>query len=204
MLFLHGADVVKMRMTIKHIICVAFLASTVSASLASASLITTPVTGSLTINGGSTNYFDPTNGYVPASGYLNSAGTTVPVSQPQVEFGYQDSSNQYSANFTDSQLYIEDQYFGSSGTDTFTMTFTDPSFAGMTFSPSIANFPSALTASLTGDTITVTAPAQTFPANTSYIAVFNVTGSPAPEPATGAVAMGLMSLLSLRRRSRRA
>ena len=167
----------------KHLICVAFLTSAVSASMANASLIGTTVTGTLDF-GTATNYFDSANGFVPASGYLNAASTTVPISQPQIEFGYQDGANQDTANFTNSQLFIEDQFFGSGSNSPFTMTFTDPSFAGLTITPTISDFPAALTASISGTTITITSPSQTFAADTSAVAVFNLTSTVTPEPAS--------------------
>ncbi len=189
-----------MRMTTKHLLYVVLLAAGLTVNTADASLlIGTSVTGTLNF-GSATNYFDSANGFVPATGYLNTSSTTVPISQPQIEFGYQDGANQDSANFTDSQLYIEDQYFGTIGDLPFTMSFTDPAFAGITLTPTISNFPNALSASIAGTTITVTGPAQSFPANTSYIAVYNISSSPTPEPATGAVGLGLLSLCTLRRR----
>ena len=80
-----------------------------------ADLTGTQVTGSLQFSAPppvGINYFDPANQYVDGplgtfpGGSLNSSGTTVTISGTAVEFGYKDSDNTDSANFTGSQLTI--------------------------------------------------------------------------------------------------
>ena len=92
-------------------------------------LIGSSVTGSLVFTGLTANYFDPTNGFVPA-GYENTAGTTVTIASPAVEFGFQDAGNTDFTNFSATQFTVEDVLApGAGGTDTaFTMTFTDTAF----------------------------------------------------------------------------
>ncbi len=53
-------------------------------------MIGTSVTGELLFDGDPAELLDPANLEVPG-GYLNTAGTTVTISDPAVEFGFQDA-----------------------------------------------------------------------------------------------------------------
>ena len=97
---------------------------------ASASLVGTSVTGSLTFSGDPSNYFNPGYGFVPASGYLNFSGVTVTVSNSAVEFGYDDGASRISADFSDNKVTISDLIELSGPTNGFQMTFTDSAFGG--------------------------------------------------------------------------
>ena len=167
-------------------------------------LIGTSMTGSLEFGSLMTNYYDPANGYVP-SGYENTAGTTVTIASPTVEFGFADSNNTDSANFSASQFTIEDSLSSTSGgTDNpFTMTFTDPAFAGQSLSKATDFFPNGLTYSLTGSTITISWAGSAVKANDDYTSTFVI--SAVPEPSTwAAIAVGAGALGLVVRRKRNA
>jgi hypothetical protein len=89
--------------------------------------IGTSVTGSLLFpkGGGPVNFFDPAAGGVPA-GFGNHAHTKVTIGS-WTEFGYRDSSNLDTANFTGSTLTISDTGFGG-GQGPFEMKFTNTDF----------------------------------------------------------------------------
>ena len=168
-------------------------------------LIGTSVTGAVYFGTLPDNYFDPANGFVPA-GYENTAGTTVTIASPAVEFGFADSSNTDLANFSATQFTIEDVLSGSAGgsDNPFTMTFTDTAFAGQSFTQVSDSFPTGgLTGTLVGNTFTVSWAGGPVVANDDFTSTFVV--SAVPEPSTwaavgcGAVALGLM--LRARRRA---
>lgn len=167
-------------------------------------LIGSSVTGTLEFGGYALNYFDPTNDYVPA-GYENTAGPTVTVASPAVEFGFQDSGNTDFTNFSATQFTVEDVLApGAGGTDNaFTMTFTDTAFTGLGFAKATDSFPNGgLTYSLVGDVVTVSWPGGTIHANDDYTSTFTM--AVAPEPSTwAAVAVGVGVLgLAARRKGR--
>lgn len=118
-----------------------------------ADLIGTQVTGSLTFSGGVNNYFDPAQGFVPGAD-LNSAGATVTVSATDTEFGFQDGSNTDTADFTGSQLIVEDSQHGI-GSYAFEMTFTDPAFANIAKVSDTFN-DGGISGVMNGDVITLT------------------------------------------------
>ena len=167
-----------------------------------AGLIGTSVTGKLMFAANPANYYDPANGYVPASGYLNSAGPTVTVAAPAVEFGFNDNVNLDTVNFSASQFTIEDVVETGPFDAPFTMTFTDSAFAGMTFVKATDFFPNGLTYSVSGTTLTVNWAGGTVTAGDDYTSTFTVKVVPEPS-AWAAVAMGMGGLALVIRRKRR-
>lgn len=168
---------------------------------ASAGLIGTSVTGSIMFDGNSTNYFDPAFGYVPP-GYLNTAGTTVTIAEPAIEYGFLDGANQDTANFTASQLIVTDTVF--SGASNWTMTFTDTAFTGASFSKVSDTFTNGgVTGILVGDTITLTW-AGTNSADGLLTATFDVATSAVPEPSSIVLALTAVPLALGYLRCRRA
>lgn len=145
------------------------------ASLAARADITgSSVTGALYFNGGTTNYFDPANGFVP-TGYGNSTGTTTTIG-PGIEFGFMDSANTDTANFTAAMLTVKDD--SSDGASPFEMDFTDTAFTGF----EIVSGSSDYTASFSGDTLKVffsgTDKAATYTVRLDYV------DATAPEPSS--------------------
>jgi len=106
------------------------------------SLLNQDVEGVFNIAGISGNLFDPALGHVPANLYGNSippapggsGETTVLISDPLIEFGYQGGTSTFTANFTTSGTLTLNvtptQPFGS-----VTQTFTSTGFTGLQFSP---------------------------------------------------------------------
>jgi hypothetical protein len=174
-------------------IAFAIAAACLATSTAKADLIGTSVTGSLQFTGSATNFFDPANGFVNGllgtypGGSLNAAGTTVTISGTATEFGFMDTINTDSADFTGTQLTVTD--VTRVGSNSATYTFTDTAFNSLSL---VSNsFPAGLTYSLSGDTITVNTPLFSSTAGT-FQAVFNVnSGSTVPD--TGST-LGLLSL----------
>ena len=169
-----------------------------SASTLRADAIGTLVTGTLNFNGfGTTNYFDAANGFVPP-GFGNSGGSiTVPIGSG-IEFGYSDTANLDTADFTGSTLTISDQSFiGNSGG--YTMTFTDPAFTGFT----AVDNELGLSYTFSGHTLTLTFPAGNIKGTES--SAFEFTSiTPIPEPGTLALmATGLLGAAGLIHRKRR-
>src|SRR4051812_46012784 len=78
-----------------------------NASPVKADLIGTSVSGVMNINGGSTNFFDPTNGHVPA-GFGNSASPNNVIIGSGTEFGFSDAANTDTVNFTGTQVTLTD------------------------------------------------------------------------------------------------
>lgn len=153
-------------------------------NIAAAGLIGTQVTGSLEFGGGTTNYFDPAYGYVP-DGYLNTAGTTVTIAEPQVEFGFDDTANRDTVDFTDTGLFAVD-FVLSFGTDlSWVMTFTDAAFVGGELSELSDDFPyGGVTATLVGDTITLSWAGGFVQPGSSYEATYDFQSPAVPEPST--------------------
>ena len=167
-------------------------------------LVGTSVTGGLFFSGNPNNYFDPANGFVPSSGYENSAGTTVSIASPAVEFGFADSGNTDLANFSATQFTIEDVLASTAGglDNPFTMTFTDTAFTGQSFTQVSDSFPTGgLTGTLVGDTFTVSWAGGPIVANDDFTSTFVVSAVPEPSTwATVGIAVGALSLALRRRR----
>ena len=192
------------------------LAATAIAGAVSASpaLAGTTITGSIQIDGHSTNYYDPANHAVP-SGYGNSLTATNVTVGTGIEFGYDSKGfGTNTADFTPTSLKLTDisdeigidhpwvQTFISSTPEFFNniKTFGTPSIADLNFS-------------VTGDTLTVTHGSfldqsghpETFTANFTFD---GPVASAAPEPATwGMMLVGFGTMgasMRYRRRSKQA
>jgi hypothetical protein len=169
-------------------------------------LIGSSVTGALYFGVNPTNYFDPANNYVPA-GYLNDMSTTVTISAPAVEFGFADANNTDIVNFSAAQFTVEDVLSSTAGgiDSPFTMTFTDPAFAGLTLNQVSDSFPNGgLSVFLTGTKITATWGGGQVNANDDFTSTS--TYQLVPEPSTWALlglSAGAVALaLRLKRRLR--
>ena len=152
-----------------------------------ANLIGTQVTGSLTFNGYSSNYYDPHNGFVPAGpSYLNSAGTTVLLGsetiQTKADFGFADLYDTITATFTSNGLIITDNGLGGNG---WTQTFTDTAFQNATFVQTFDNFVNGgLAVSLSGDVLTVVWAGTTGDPTFTMDLAFSPTTASVPEPSS--------------------
>lgn len=166
-----------------------------------ASLLGTAVTGNLTFLGNPLNYFDPANGFVPATGFENSSGTTVTIAEPAIEFGAVFPANTDTGNFTATQLIVTD-IVNSTGTNIpFTMTFSDAAFSGLSVSKVSDTFANGgTTASLTGNTLTVAWNGGLVNPGTLQ-AVYNLTTTTVPEPASWALLLvGIAAVGQFRRK----
>jgi hypothetical protein len=106
-------------------------------------LLGAEVAGAFFLNGGSNNLFDEEFGHVPATGFGNSpgfpgnGGTTVPISDSVVEFGYQGAAalDLFTANFTGAGGVILTATGVPPTFTNVTMTFASPGFIGLLFAP---------------------------------------------------------------------
>ena len=110
--------------------------------VANATLVGSSVTGTLLspVTNTTTNYFDPANGEVPP-GYGNSAGTTVTIGSPVVEFAWYQGggtvaapgTDSITANFTGTTLTLTEHINPAAlgDVDGFQVIFTDPAFTGL-------------------------------------------------------------------------
>jgi hypothetical protein len=94
-----------------------------------ADLLGTSVSGTLSFPQDPTNWFDPANPFVP-TGFLNVTGTTVVISNPDLEFGFDDGLSAISVDFTGSKLLLKDDVAPFDGAP-WIMTFSDSSFSGL-------------------------------------------------------------------------
>jgi len=170
---------------VRFVAVIAFLGL---APLSWGALIGTSVTGSLNFNENPNNFFDPANGFVPAR-FENASGPTVAIDADAVEFGFNDGSNRDTANFQDGRLVIRDRAMGGAGSVSYTLTFTNPVFAGISLISS--TFRRDLTYDLVGDQIEITVPR--FRRDGTYRAVFEITSTPEPE-SIGLIGLGLVVL----------
>jgi hypothetical protein len=143
--------------------------------------IGTDVTGSLTFNGNTAppNYFDAANGFVPA-GYGNSGGSTTVTIGPGIEFGFADSLNLYTADFTGSTLTISNEVLQNGDSVSFQMIFSDTAFSGFT----LVSNDLGLTYGFTGNTLTIDRPAGSFSGVSASVFNYTTAASPVPEPGT--------------------
>jgi hypothetical protein len=142
--------------------------------------IGTSVTGSLAFHGFPINFFDPVNEGVP-NGFGNHAGTKVTIDSG-TEFGYRDSDNLDTANFTGSTLTITDTGFRG-GQAPFEMKFTGTDFTGF----SLISNDLGVNFSFAGDTLTVKFAGGDFTGKeTTVLSYVPNQGQPGvtPEPAT--------------------
>ena len=174
--------------------------------MAGAQAHATDITGSITFDGGfASNGYDPSDGGVPP-GYGNEASDTVAV-RPGIEFGFQDTYNRDTADFSPVGLTLEDTVL-SVGASAWTQTFTADTPGYFSNLALTSDEFSGLNYSVSGDTLTVTWPGEYDTGSADYKAQFSLgTGSPvsaAPEP--GVWALLLMACagvgLGLRRAKR--
>jgi hypothetical protein len=157
----------------------------------------TSVTGGLYFAGGSTNYFDPANGFVPA-GYGNDAGTTVVIG-PGIEFGFADSANTDTADFTGSTLTVTDTVKETGGNNPFEMTFTDPAFTGFTQTGAADGY----TYTFSGDTLDVFWPGGSVQDGQAFTGNFTYSTAATPEPSSlMLLGTGLLGFVGAMRRRR--
>jgi hypothetical protein len=161
------------------------------------------VTGSLEFGGAAPNYYDPSifMGYfVDGLGDLNVKGTTVTISGTATEFGYSAGGTTITADFTSTQLFLTET---ASSPTSWTQTFTDPAFAGLSLAPG-STF-TGLTFGSTGDVLTISwAGAAASSQPKTYSATFNVVDPPLPEPSGLPFLMaGLAAVIFLARYAKR-
>jgi hypothetical protein len=139
--------------------------------VANATLVGSSVTGTLftPVTNTTTNYFDPAHGEVPP-GYGNSAGTTVTIGNPVVEFGWLQGGGTVAAPGIDSIAVNFSGTMGTtvtlteninageqSGVSGFQTVLTDPAFTGLWIRKISDNFAQGgVNASLVGDQLTLT------------------------------------------------
>lgn len=168
-----------------------------------ADLIGSLVSGSMQFNGAGPNYFDPVNGRVPAVGYLNFSGpSNILISGSQSEFGYSFSGTTIAADFGSNTLSLTAISGGSIAPTTF--VFTDSAFNGLVLSTSSDTFPGGLTASLSGNTLTINTPNITFLGMYSSVLTL-LPAAAVPEPSQYAmlgISCGFAALLAARRRGK--
>ncbi len=154
-------------------------AATLFCASAHAAFVSTSVTGFLQFGADTSNYFDPVYDFVP-NGYLNSAGTTVTISSSVPEFGYDDRTNLFTADFTDNQLIVSELVETSGPNLPFMMTFADAALTGLSIGTASGSFP--LSYSLGGDLLIIRGTGGNVGSGQTFAETFNFI--PAPEPST--------------------
>jgi len=152
---------------VRQLALAALTAAALANSASKADLVGTSVTGGL-FAGNATNLFDPINGHVPL-GFSNTAGTTVTVVNPGVEFGFQDPANTITVDITSSQIIITDVLITNGTNGALTFTLKDSAFSNIS---SVSDNFAGGDFSLVGDTFTFTT--SSFPGPGTFNAVFNV------------------------------
>jgi len=154
------------------------------------------VTGVLNLPGfPGPNFFNPANNLVPA-GFLNSSSPTVSISATQSEFGYQDHDNFIVADFGSTTFLLSD--FSTSGSAAQSLTFTDNALNGLTLVKTNDTYPGGVSASLSGNTFTLTTSQFLAPGN--YNAQFTFVQA-VPEPSILCLGSAIALLLLRRRRA---
>jgi len=180
---------------LKNLLTISAFALVMTVS-ARADLIGTSVTGQLLFNGSSTNYFESANGFVPA-GYGNSGlgtSTTVTIGAGIIEFGYNDSLNADTVDFTGTTVTLTD--VTGEGSIKANYVFTDTAFSGLNLSLVSNNFPSGFSATLVGDVLTLSAPS--FNSGGAYTAEYSFASTPvASTPEPSSVILLLTTLLAV-------
>jgi len=178
----------------------------ISGAANAAGLTGVQVDGTMTIAGSGPNYFDPAIGSIPP-GYGNSASASGVTIGSGVEFGYDDTANLDTVNFSDTQLILTDlTYDSGSAPVSFSFTSLTPgAFTGLSLVSS--DFTTPLFYSLVGDTITIGWEEAFFTeGRQTFTAVFDVASSPSgvPEPGTWAMMLlgfGAMGVALRRKRA---
>ena len=164
-----------------------------NASPAWADLIGTSVSGVANFSIMGLNLFDPANGLVPAGMFGNSAphGPNNVIIGPEIEFGLATPRREdtITADFTGTQVTLEDVKTGTLALNESFYIFTDTAFSGATISLASNSFPFAVTETLVGNVLTLSAPL--FMTSGTFQATFNINAA-VPGPIAGAGLPGLI------------
>jgi hypothetical protein len=165
-------------------------------------LLGAEVAGAFFLNSGSNNLFDEEFGHVPATGFGNSpgfpgnGGTTVPISDSVVEFGYQGAAalDLFTANFTGAGGVILTATGVPPTFTNVTMTFASPGFIGLLFAPVHVDGTNN-NCSFATNTITCMVTAGPGPGFTSTYSLSSTAQVPEPASLT-LLALGLAGLIA--------